>query len=319
MARRSTCINHIRQLAIAVHAYHETNQAFPISAAIPTNGFSGNNESWSVHGRILPHIEQGNLYDKVDLSKSWTQQPAIDGIRIPLFGCPSDPRSNDGRSEPGEPTIFPTNYAFNYGTWLVVNPTNGAVGDGVFVPNKRVTMDLIDDGTTTTLMIAEVKSWTPYFRNVGPSDTNVPDTSADVLAEATAPGGEKQLDTTDPSKSTGHTEWADGRVHQSGFTTVLTPNSKVIYTETVDDQDFLFDIDYTSWQEGKQTPGTPPVYNTTTYAAVTSRSFHSGTVNAAMCDGSVKTIQSGVDRGIWRALGTIKKQPGEPIVGDNSF
>lgn len=315
MARRSLCINNIKQLALAVHSYHDTNNVFPIAAAIPANGYGNNNGSWSVHGRILPYIEQGNVYDAVDLTQPWDNQSAIDGLKIQLFGCPSDTRSRDGRSSAGKVTLYPTSYGFNYGTWFVYNPADRSVSDGVFVPNARVSMLDLTDGKTTTLMISEVKSWTPYFRNVGPADTAVPEGAATVLAEATAAGGEKKLDPMDANKSTGHTEWADGRVHHSGFTTVLTPNTAVIHTE----MDVQFDIDYNSWQEGKQTAGSPATYDTPTYAAITSRSSHPSSVNAAMCDGSVKTVGDSVDRDIWRALGTIKKQPGEPIVGDHSF
>lgn len=103
----------------------------------------------------------------------------------------------------------------------------------------------ITDGVSNTLMAAEVKAFTPYFRNIPPTSTAIPTSPAAVVAMASS--GQKKLSPTDSNKNTGHTEWCDGRVHHSGFTTVFTPNTLVLYQEG----GVRFDIDYNSWQEGK--------------------------------------------------------------------
>jgi hypothetical protein len=91
---------------------------------------------------------------------------------------------------------------------------------------------------------------------------------------------------------TGHTEWVDGRAHQTGFTTVFTPNSKVMC-----DLGGQFDVDWNNMQEGKST--TAP-----TFAAVTSRSYHANGVMAMMMDGSVHFLPNTIEIGVWRALAT---------------
>ena len=109
-----------------------------------------------------------------------------------------------------------------------------------------------------------------------------------------------------PSKNdnTGHTEWCDGRVHHSGFTTVFAPNTFVSYLHS---DGITYDIDYNSRQEGKS--ATQP-----TYAAVTARSHHPGSINILLMDGSVHGINENIDRALWRALGTRDGGDSEQVV-----
>ena len=96
----------------------------------------------------------------------------------------------------------------------------------------------------------------------------------------------------------GHTAWADGQVDQSGMTTAWSPNTKVcgecrltvvqLRPEPPPDLD-LIGI--------KESDGGP------TYAAVTSRSYHPGGVNALLADGSVRFVKESVAGTLWRALG----------------
>jgi prepilin-type processing-associated H-X9-DG protein len=92
---------------------------------------------------------------------------------------------------------------------------------------------------------------------------------------------------------TGHTEWPDGRVHHSGFTTVFTPNTKVPLTVG----GITHDIDYNSRQEGNSA-------TQRTYVAITSRSYHAGgLVNVLLMDGSVRSVSDNVGLPVRRALG----------------
>jgi hypothetical protein len=93
--------------------------------------------------------------------------------------------------------------------------------------------------------------------------------------------------------NTGHTEWCDGRVHHSGFTTVFAPNTRVPYVSGGKE----YDIDVNSRQEGTS-------LTDATYAAITARSHHSGIVNVSLLDGSVRAINDTIDLPVWRALGT---------------
>src|SRR5262249_15408804 len=92
----------------------------------------------------------------------------------------------------------------------------------------------------------------------------------------------------------GHSGWVEGRVDEDGFTATFTPNTVVNYTGSGK----TYDVDYTSAEEGDSP-------SDITYAAVTSRSNHSGNmVNVSMVDGSVRSVTSDVDLTAWRAAAT---------------
>lgn len=288
-ARRMSCQNNLKQLALACHNYESSHRCFPPSAVIDFRlSNAANNGSWGVHGRILPFLEQGNLYSQVALTLGWDFQRVIDGLKIPVYACPSDAKAGEMRTfTDSRPTLAPTTYGFNMGRWFVFNPQTRRGGDGMFYPNSFLKMGSVTDGTSSTLLAAEVKAWTPYRRNSGPSSTNMPNTQ--VEAEAIAASGSD-------FKNTGHTEWPDGRVHHTGFTAAMPPNSALVSSHS---GATYLQTDYNSWQEGKNGATGPP-----TYAIITSRSFHTGVVNAARVDGSVSTVSDSIDLGAWRALAT---------------
>src|SRR3990172_90584 len=245
-ARRMSCQNNLKQLALAVHAYMDGNGVFPPSFCIAPGTFlSGNNGSWSIHGRILPHLEQGGAFDRVRLDVAWDAQLAtgVPMLRVPVFLCPSE--VNDTvRTKDGAPYIYPHTYGFNFGTWLAYDPTGAREPDGAFYVNSRMRPQDFTDGLSHTLCAAEVKAFTPYSRNTadpGPVPPSEPSAVAGLAA-----GGQLKLGPTTNDNS-GHTEWCDGRVHHSGFTTVFTPNTVVPFHSNGLD----YDIDYNSLQDGK--------------------------------------------------------------------
>ncbi len=296
-ARRTQCTNNLRQLALGVLNYESARKRLPPSAIVNLDvTATNNNGSWGVHGRILPYLEEASLYDQIDLEVGWDFQAAIDGLRIPIFQCPTDPKSDELRDPGGgKSKLYPTNYGFNFGTWFVFDPTTERGGDGPFFPNSHLRMAAIKDGTSKTLMAAEVLAWTPYTRNGGPPTTNIPNTVAQVESMIASGAQDKQ---------TGHTEWPDGRVHHTGFTAALEPNAEPKYTMN----GISVVADYNSWQEGKLGRDGRP-----SYAIVTARSHHNGVVVAVRIDGSVTTT-SGPDVLVWRAAAT--RNNGELIANE---
>ena len=158
------------------------------------------------------------------------------------------------------------------------------------MPNTSLAPNAITDGLTSTLAFAEVKGHTRYLRD-GSGGSQLPPDPAGISSL----GGSFQR--------TGHTEWVDGRVHQTGFTTTYPPNTFIPHTVN----GTTYDVDYTSCREDKPTN----VCTGPTYAAITSRSFHSGSVNVLLLDGSARPVADQIDPEVWRHLGA--RNDGNPL------
>ncbi len=292
-ARRTQCRNNLKQIGLALQNYVSVRQAYPPSFEIePGTILTSNNGSWSIHGRLLPFLDQNNAYSKVDLSIAWDAQldTGVPTMRVPTYLCPDEINDTVRLDSSGQPKVYPQTYGFNMGTWLIYDPVDGRRGDGPFYVNSRVRPVHVADGTSNTLCATEVKAFTSYIRNTADPGP-VPPTSPGAFVGFT---GQLKLG---PSlhQNTGHTEWPDGRVHHSGVTTVFVPNTTVRYEH----DGAAYDIDFNSVQEGKKD-------NQPTYAAITARSYHSGNiVNILRLDGSTSSIAGHIDLDSWRAFGTI--------------
>jgi len=93
----------------------------------------------------------------------------------------------------------------------------------------------------------------------------------------------------------------DGKVHETGFTTVFPPNTQVKYMSNGTE----YDVDVALATEGSVGD---------TYAAVTSRSYHENGVNVLLMDGSVRFVSNSIPLATWRALGT---RAGGEVVGEH--
>jgi prepilin-type N-terminal cleavage/methylation domain-containing protein len=306
-AARAKCQNNLKQLALAVHNFEAAQGVYPPSMPnLPVNAALSGNIRWGVHGRILSYIEQDNAGARVDLDIGYSvgvnATSGIPQLRIPVFMCPSEVNDVPRLTATGTVNSYPLNYGFCAGVWLVWDPRTGQAGDGVFVPNAKHRPTAITDGLSNTLCAAEFKAYTPYSRNgAAPPAAPLP-ADGPAVAPLVLANPDKKIGPT-TNDSTGHTEWPDGSVHHDGFTALLPPNTKVVVTHNGKEYP---ECDYTSWQEGRS--ATVP-----TYAAVTARSYHTGLVNAALMDGSVRSVRSSVERDIWRALAT---RAGGEVVAD---
>jgi prepilin-type N-terminal cleavage/methylation domain-containing protein len=301
-ARRMYCANNLRQMALAMHNYESAQKAFP-----PLMFIGPNQYRWSAQVRVLPYLEQNGLAANVDLSKNYSSI-SINGqfmrsMRVGNYICPDEARDEQRFDDKtGAPSDYLLNYAVNCGVWKIYDPRDQSGGDGAFFPNAGLTPRNFSDGLSNTLMLAEVKGWQPYYRDGNSATATIPNATGDICSLA----GNFQA-------QTGHTEWIDGRVHQTGFTATFTPNTRVECTS--DGQ--AYDVDFNNHRVNGWDPANPTGYlseTVPTYAAVTSRSYHSGNlVNVALMDGSVNTVQGDIDLLVWRAQAT--REGGETVAG----
>ncbi len=300
-ARRSSCKNNLKQIGLALHNYLDTFRVFPPAFCVDRPYTRTTGGQWSVQARLLPFVEQGALYDVANLNVAYQAGSSPANTRVPLFLCPSDPNDRARVNSAGNPEHYPLSYGYNAGPWFVFNNETHAQGEGAFAPNSHWDAGEFTDGLSNTLGFSEVKCFTPYVRNGGdfPSGTAVGTVTVAGITAAAA--GDIKGNLTGNDSSSGHTEWVDGRVHQTGFTTTFGPNQIVPIAGTTGTAP---DGDFTNRREASS--GTTP-----TYAAITSRSYHRGAVNSLLMDGSVRTMGENIHLGTWQNLST--RSGGEPV------
>jgi len=172
-AARMSCSNNLKQLGIALHAYHDANSKLPPGCASDMapfgNGGNGWGSSWKVY--ILPYIEQGNIvanwqYNNNSGYVNTTNVNLVHNITIKTYRCPSSPlppfyaSSNNG----GSIEMF-TSYTGIAGSVNDVGAVNVTEccdsgsgvnsGGGVLFPNSQVTLVGITDGTSNTIIVGE--------------------------------------------------------------------------------------------------------------------------------------------------------------------
>ncbi len=294
-ARRAQCKNNLKQLGLAMHNYLDAHSVFPPLGCVGT----GAGGKWSPWARVLPFIDGSSVYNKANLNLSYSDHTlSADGssnwdvtsLRMAVLMCPSE--INDRlrvSSAAGGQNHYPVNYAVNCGSWKTFTHASsvaagGVPGDGSFSINSRFTSASFIDGMSNTICASEVKAYTPGAASSRLGTDALPSVS-DVTGYAT----------TATFTANGHTEWVDGKVHETGFTTTFTPNTNV----PIVSGGITYNGDYVSCREGSASSVGFPVY-----AAVTSRSFHTGTVGCLLMDGSVRSMSENIDLNLWRALGT---------------
>jgi prepilin-type N-terminal cleavage/methylation domain-containing protein len=293
-ARRLACSNNLRQVVLATHLHENVMKRLPQTAVIARRADGSiRTEYAGPHARILPYIEQNNLFSGIDLNVLYGDHlnKQTVGVVIPVFLCPSEVRP-----EPLDHYDFGLvggiNYAFSMGDWYVWGGLDSSVTTrSAFGVNLRRSLSDFTDGLSNTLLFSEVKNYTILMRDCGPligvSDPHhVPIPSADPLSVAQYGSSACTI------YRTSHTQWPEMTVGHNGFTTAWPPNKRTPGGPGLQ----LPDVDIASRRERLGGP---------TYAAITSRSYHFGGVNAANADGAVRFVNQGIDGLIWRALGTV--------------
>ncbi|MCG6154570.1 DUF1559 domain-containing protein [Rubinisphaera margarita] len=177
-ARRSSCKNNLKQIGLALHNYHETYRVFP-PGYIHRVGAVGQENKWGWATHLLPFVEQGTLYDAMEVSNGNNDLDDFDGPSglagtsiISTYRCPSDPAPDMNNRRGNRST---SNYVANYmadngdvNTALTPtqpdSPTSHTDRDGMFAANTKTKMRDITDGTSNTIGIGE-RAWELNINN----------------------------------------------------------------------------------------------------------------------------------------------------------
>jgi prepilin-type N-terminal cleavage/methylation domain-containing protein/prepilin-type processing-associated H-X9-DG protein len=301
-ARRSQCVNNLKQIGLALHNYHSTHDSFPVgqtqNLAGPVNylGWMG----WSIHAQILPNLEQQPLYNSINfnaISDGYTYGPlnttAANRI-VSVFLCPSDAKTPRNGVNNYSGSIGPT-----YGNQTTTQTT------GAFAFYLNTSFRDFTDGTANTVTFAEHiagdKPGTAPITGVVYRGYNVVTGTTTAASDAnTLLNGFNNPTmiytdlTTCASKFNGTSNmlqskrggsWARGQTMQTLMNQFQTPNDKQY--------------------QGNGCRFTDKNGNGTDYGfSAPASSWHSGGVNVMMGDGSVKFIKDSINRMTWWGLGT---------------
>ncbi len=177
-AARAKCTNNLKQFGVALHAYHDVNNGLPQAYTYPPTTAEPFVHAWGT--RVLPYIEQGNLFNQYDLKQHFfagTNVPVIQN-QIKTFQCPSTPNADRLNTTPagviaGIPTYqaacsdyAPTSGVLGSYYDIVFGPgTAGGDRHGVIRANIKHGILAISDGTSNTIMLSENASRNDIYRN----------------------------------------------------------------------------------------------------------------------------------------------------------
>jgi prepilin-type N-terminal cleavage/methylation domain-containing protein len=291
-ARRTQCVNNLKQLGLAMHNYHDSQGGLPIGRTgygftYPTS-FDANRRTWTFS--IMPFLEQGAVFQAINFSVSFyqPQNTTVLHAKVAAFHCPTDPNTNSTEDTGTVNERFEGNYPVNWGNshygqdqnpsrqGPYPNPYTGPLGTVLFLGapftgNLSKSIATITDGTSNTLLMAEVIIGADTPGAVSPAGT---DTRGDVYNDD---------------------------IPCTMFMAYTTPNSK-----TPDQMPTFCNYPY----------GLNPPCIKATPSFNAARSLHPGGVNALNSDGGVKFFKNSINLATWRSLSTTQ---GSEVVSSDSY
>jgi len=299
-ARRSQCINNMKQIGLAMHNYVAANGGLPPAKIYsgsctrlnPGNGLVLNTTAFTM---ILGFIEQASLYNAYNFSQAsnnaaWTAgnttvvgsayvNTTVVGTLVASYVCPSDTQPqvvNDTNTSPANPywrqQAMRSNYLLNAGTYTdydcpgaaLVQPTMNA--RGTFYNDISTSLADVKDGTSNTFLVGESVQGPSHFSNsYGPY-------------------------------------WGSG-THTAVHGRILPPSNAQAAACLPNGYSGIF------------YPTAAPASQKLPYAWVFS-SQHPGGVNMVMTDGSVRFIKNTINLYTWWGLATIG---GGEVISSDSY
>lgn len=173
-AQRAACVNNLKQIGLALHNFHSEKGYFPGNVRPPAAPTV--RSRWTFH--ILPHLEQGNLYQAYDDTFNWSaaQNLPVTSVSLKVFNCPSSPDQGRLDGDPstggwsaipasGTPLVIGTvatgDYSQIYDFWgdfLTANPSISITNNAGMLykdPAPPVRIADVTDGTSNTIHVAE--------------------------------------------------------------------------------------------------------------------------------------------------------------------
>jgi prepilin-type N-terminal cleavage/methylation domain-containing protein/prepilin-type processing-associated H-X9-DG protein len=293
-ARRSQCVNNLKQIVLAMHNYHDVNTALPLGRTLQ----AGTYRPFSQQARILGFMEQSNAFNALNFSLSSYDPSNVTGAAIVInsFVCPSDPT-------PQVPTGLivagygsgPVSYRANEGTSVAMwygaddttNVNNGIVSqpNGLFFSDQLIKLASITDGTSNTAAFSE--------HVIGDFSNSVATDFSDTFEPGTHP-------LTSDDAYTMCLAVQVNNLSQQGYSNVGAPWTYGYHSTT------------SYWHSGP--PNSRSCMFPPSRISTTANSRHAGGVNVGLADGSVRFVKSSINLATWRALGT--RNGGEVISAD---
>jgi len=311
-ARRSQCVNNLKQLGLGVQNYAQALGSIPPTASSSPNGAPANMNDFSMFVHLLPYVEQQSIYNAFNQSFrfSFVQNGTCTSTRVNTYLCPTDGTviSRGMSAYPGH-DFGDSNYHNNLGTCLSLN---GGRFDGPAYNlgtnyGSVVGLASIIDGTSNTAMFSEslkgrsVSSpgpWMVYVASTAfstsPASPTAPAGAAGLGAVLQAIGASCQSSNTLSLLTTQGFSWSGGYTGVGGgYSHLMTPNKKMC-------------------QFSNQNTGSPNTTSAAIQAAlpalatmIGATSNHSGGVNVGFLDGSVRFIKDSVSPQTWGAIATV--------------
>jgi prepilin-type N-terminal cleavage/methylation domain-containing protein/prepilin-type processing-associated H-X9-DG protein len=279
-ARRSQCVNNLKQIGLALHNYNDVNGEIPPSS-------NNNKPDFSMKGRLLPFLEQTPLFNALNMSFNTSETLDVNSTvrltKLNGFLCPSDgntPSTTDGCGD----------YANNIGVirinaTMVDGPADkmGQASDG-----PDITFATIRDGLSSTVIFCEwimgkINVNTPGLWQVYKSSiSEAAGVTPDQYQQSCLQAAQSTANITFNQKGK---DWLLGQCGWGGcYSHIMTPNQPGCWYGTGSNTD---------------------------HTMIGASSYHNGGVNTLFLDGSVKFVKSSVSKLVWRALAT--KDGGEVI------
>jgi prepilin-type N-terminal cleavage/methylation domain-containing protein/prepilin-type processing-associated H-X9-DG protein len=319
-ASRMKCQNNLKQVVLASHNYESTMGTLPPGRGrFPGTGTSGSRPS--IQALILEHLEQGNkikLFDfEFDVNGANPPLPAnhelARSIDVPSYICPSD-TGPQGIQFSGGQRYGRSNYFGSIGAVadrrMETDPKAGIFSTpSNFPPGptwpKGRTMIGIQDGTSNTVMFAEVKRGTKLS-----GDANQWDDTSVLDGGATGGTGWNLYDGRSVALCQGVGVSATGANIQSWGRYVGHQYYRDLFTTSVYSHTLP-----PNWNvrvaSGTQRYGC--AQNSLEAMHLPASSYHTGGVNAGMADGSVRFFRDGIDFTVWQSYGSYK---GGEVIND---